>query len=161
MQSRRSIKKGTISFTSIEFILNLIAISIMIASIGMIIRSETHNITYSANEHYRLELEYLLFSEEGVFPDRITFNHRFINQLDRISLQDTKIKDIGIKITIDDQSFYINEIFFKNYYALRNFKKYVYGNISKPIIFDNEVQIARIEYIFKGEEVVKITNVNS
>lgn len=155
-------KKGSLSLNSIEFILNITAVIIIIVVVLALVNNNTAISTYSANEHYIIELNYVLFSEKGLMPDRFTLDASTITS----TLESMKIDDIGMKITLDDgREYYMNRMFFDRYSPRKDFDSYVYGSDDKPVLLvdggNRKATVAKIEYIFKAEESPKVVNKNS
>jgi hypothetical protein len=162
MKSNHFRKKGSLSLTSIEFILNIVAVVIILVVVVALVNNSSAISTYSANEHYILELNYVLFSERGIMPDRFTFDTSTVKQ----RLDSMSINDIGIKMTLDDgREYYLNQIFFDRYYQRKSFDNYVYGNDDKPILLVDgnarKASVVKLEYIFRAEEAPTAVNKNS
>jgi len=158
----RTGKRGALSLTSIEFILNIVAVLIIIVVVVALVNNNTAISTYSANEHYIIELNYILFSERGIMPDRFTFDTSTVKQI----LDSMSITDIGMKMTLDDgREFYLNQIFFDRYSPRKSLGKYVYGNDDKPILLvdgsSRKASVVKIEYVFRAEDTPKVVNKNS
>lgn len=155
-------KRGALSLNAIEFVLNITAIVIIIVVVVALVNNNTAISTYSANEHYVIELNYILFSEYGIMPDRFTLDTSLI----RSKFDSMKIDDIGMKITLDDgREFLFNPMFFDRYSPRKSFSRYVYGNDDKPVLLvDGNVQrtsVVKIEYVFMTDESPRVVNKNS
>ena len=154
-------KKGAFSLTAVEFILNIIAVVIVIVSIATIIRINTANAAYTGNQHYKIELDYVLYSKFGLMPDRFTFDADNVETI----LKNIKSNDLGMRFSINDKEYYFNEDVFNNFYALRTFNGYYYDKIEKPVLLISKSSSApallTIEYVFHGEEIPKAVNKNT
>ena len=158
-------KKGAHSLTAIKFILNVIAVLALVFGLRTIIENTGQTAVYSANQHFLVELNYIMFSKEGILPDRYTLDlNDYQQKLDHI-----EINDIGMEFRLEYDNknidFYLNQRLYERNYPLRDYDSYQFSSKRKPVLVVNGSQRyfgnLEINYIFKKEKTPHSVNKNS
>jgi len=157
-------KKAEHSLTGIKFILNVIAVIIIVFGLRAIVDNTTQGILYSGNQEYLIKLNYILFSQNGILPDRYTLDlNVYQNKINQMN-----IDDIGIEFNLNynnkNLKFYLNERYYQTNYPLREFNSFMYSSEKKIVRVLNGtksyVGYLDINYIFEKEKTPTSVNKN-
>lgn len=157
-------KKAAHSFSAINFILNVIAVIIIVFGLRAIVENTNAGIMYSGNQEYLIKLNYILFSDDGILPDHYTIDlNSYEQNLDKININDVGMR-FNLRYADNDLNFYFNENFYEINYPLRNFDTFFYFSQKKPVLVINNSEKyfghLEINYIFKKEKAPKFVNKN-
>lgn len=148
-------KKSQLGFKGLEFILNVIAVIIIIVVVRALISNATQISAFTNNQDNLISLNYVLFSEEGLMPDHYTL---LLSSIDE-KLKSIQVDDLGIKFELTSDTFsefYFNQYYYSNTEPLSRFKQYVSGTVVKPVlIIDNDkvkVGKLKITYVFPNSD---------